>query len=81
MTLALVVRLIYNIVGGDTMSVYNEKHKDYTKKYVKDKYSRVSAYFQIEDKQRLDDYCADHDITVSSFIKSVVLSTLKRAGY
>lgn len=63
------------------MSIYNDKHKEYTKQYVKDKYSRISAYFTIEDKQKLDDYCADHNLTVSSFIKSVVLDTLKKAGY
>lgn len=77
----LVVRLIYNIVGGDTMSIYNDKHKEYTRQYVKDNYSRVSVYFSINDKQKLDDYCADHNLTVSSFIKSVVLDTLKKAGY
>ena len=63
------------------MSIYNDKHKEYTKQYVKDTYSRVSAYFTIEDKQKLDDYCADHNLTVSSFIKSVALETLKKAGY
>ena len=77
----LVVRLIYNIVGGDTMSIYNDKHKEYTKKYVKDKYSRVSTYFSISEKQKLVDYCAERDLTVSSFIKSVVLEALKKAGY
>lgn len=63
------------------MSIYNDKHKAYTKKYVKDKYSRVSAYFSIEDRRRLDDYCVDHDLTVSSFVKSVVMEQLKKAGY
>ena len=63
------------------MSAYNQKHKEYTKQYVRDKYSRVSAYFSIEDKQKLDDYCARYDVSISSFIKAVVLDALKKAGY
>lgn len=63
------------------MSIYNDRHKAYTKQYVKDKYARVSIYFSRAEKQKLVDYCEDRDLTVSSFIKSVVMDELKKAGY
>lgn len=59
---------------------YNEKHKEQTLKYAREKLKRVPLDMQLSDYDKLKQTATDNGFTVNGFIKEAIQEKIGRLG-